>query len=108
MSLARLTSLCADERRALLAGDLGALAAIADEKDRLLQRLRDHASADELGAARQACAANADLLQAAMSGLRRARERLAALGSVSDLRTYDGGGVARTVPRGPTRITRTA
>ena len=60
------------ERAALLAGDLGAVAAIAEDKEALLARLVPAAEADPalLGTLREKAAGNQELLDAALHGIR--------------------------------------
>jgi len=89
------------ERAARLAGDLGAVAAIAEDKEALLARLVPAAEADPalLGTLREKAAGNQELLDAALHGIRRVSERLAAYRRVRRaMETYDPQGRKATIP----------
>lgn len=74
---ARLLALLGEERAALLAGDLTALAALADRKEALTDTLESEGAAPrDAQEITRAAQANQALLQAAMEGLKAASARL--------------------------------
>jgi len=105
---AALVCLLAAEAEALRRADFGTLAALAEEKARLIVGCTG-ADGRTLGRIRDRMARNATLFEAAMQGLRGALDRLEALASgPSGLRTYDRAGrlVATGAPE--SRLTRNA
>jgi flagellar biosynthesis/type III secretory pathway chaperone len=98
---AGLLALLADERRALLSGDLAALPDLVAAKERLVPLIEagtgEGAATDpaRLSRLREAALANQDLLEAALRGVRAAQTRLAAArGNGPALSTYDARGAA--------------
>jgi flagellar biosynthesis/type III secretory pathway chaperone len=94
----RLLDLLADERKALLSGDLGGLAPFIAAKEKLLALLEgtapDQAQLDRL---RMAAASNQALLDAAQRGVRAARARIeVARNGGAGLSTYDAAGKTST------------
>jgi flagellar biosynthesis/type III secretory pathway chaperone len=90
-----LEALLIEERRALLAGSFENLAAIGEEKARLLDALDalDPDDAEPLQALQNAISRNQVLLQSALSGIRDVAERMALLRRVREsLQTYDAQG----------------
>lgn len=90
----------AAERSALLNGNIAALAGLAEEKERALAALvAEPAGVMHLGSIRARAEANAMLIEAALRGVRTARERLetARNGGVN-LSTYDAQGRTASVP----------
>lgn len=89
------------ERAALLRGDLGAVAALAREKEALLVRLVPGPGADPalLETLRTRAERNQTLLDAALHGIRLVSERLAAYRNVRRaMDTYDPQGRKATIP----------
>ncbi|NKX45002.1 hypothetical protein [Roseicyclus persicicus] len=84
-------TLLRDQRRALLAGDLAALAALPDRLDRAMRRLMAAPpDADRLAALSAAARDNARLVDAARGGLARVTARTAP--ATATLTTYDSRG----------------
>ncbi len=94
----RLLALLADERRALLAGDLAQLPIFIAGKEKLLALLgTGPADAEELARLRAAAGTNQALIDAALRGVRAARARIeVARGGGPALSTYDASGKAAT------------
>lgn len=89
------------EREVLLLGDLGAIAALAEEKTALLARLRTDGETDPalLESVREKAARNQSLLDAALHGIRRVSERLSAYRQLRrSMDTYDPLGRKATIP----------
>lgn len=80
------------ERVALLAGDLGTVARLAEEKERLVQSLEGsgHGALADL---QEKASRNQELLHSAVAGIRAVAERLAALREAREtFSTYDSSG----------------
>lgn len=91
---AALAALLVSEREALLSGDLAALADLADRKQRLLAEL-DGAAVERplLATILSRSKSNQSLIEAALRGVRKARERLeVARAGGATLDTYDARG----------------
>ncbi|HBG98193.1 MAG: hypothetical protein JKP98_01625 [Rhodobacteraceae bacterium] len=101
MPTAELDALLDRERRALRAGDVAALAALADDKARLAEALADlppdRMDSAALGRLRAAARHNDRMLAAALSGLRTARAKLDAARRGGVMETYDQGGRRQTI-----------
>jgi flagellar biosynthesis/type III secretory pathway chaperone len=95
---AQLLRLLDTERAALLAGDLGALPRFVADKEALIATLEGAAPYPAtLDRLRHAAASNQILLDAALRGMRAARERIEiARGGGPSLNTYDASGKAET------------
>lgn len=91
------------ERDSLLAGRLGALAGIGQEKERLFARLaQGPGSARDLERLRTRAERNQALLAAAARGIRAAQDKLgAAPAAAGSMRTYGRNGTAREIGNGP-------
>jgi hypothetical protein len=106
-SVARAQSLLEGQGRALLNGDLAALAEMPEQLDRALQMLmQDPPPSADLVRLATLAARNAELIRAAQRGIAQTRDRRSASG-VSALTTYDNAGrstpvapVGRTLSRG--------
>ncbi|PWE32372.1 flagellar protein FlgN [Maritimibacter sp. 55A14] len=95
-----LHTLLETERRCLLDGDLNAVAVIIPEKQRLVTALESSDIRDRgrWHALQRAAQWNQTLLEGAMSGVRMAGNRLAALRrNLNQLDTYDTGGRRRSL-----------
>lgn len=95
-----LAALLAEERARLLAGDLAVVPALIFRKERLLSHLQTGAPppAPVLERLKAAAQANQGLLDAALRGVRAARERLESLrAGGAALSTYDARGRAATL-----------
>lgn len=88
---ARLEDLLDQTRDALLAGNLTGLADLAGRVETLAQALSglDRQTANRL---QRKAERNASLLQAALRGIRAARQRVAEIGAAASLTTYDAKG----------------
>ncbi|MEJ6393041.1 hypothetical protein V8J82_07240 [Gymnodinialimonas sp. 2305UL16-5] len=81
-----------DQRAALLAGDLTSLEHMAPSLEATLLRVANHgASRDEAEALRAKAARNAELIQAAQSGVAQVRSKLSEVRDTA-LTTYDASG----------------
>ncbi|WP_243611669.1 hypothetical protein [Shimia aestuarii] len=92
---ASLDALLSAEKRALLEGDIGALAEIGAEKARLLDALEHLAPEDRapLQALQVAAGRNQVLMESALAGIQDVAERMSLLRQVRDsLQTYDAKG----------------
>ncbi|MBC7133492.1 MAG: flagellar protein FlgN [Roseovarius sp.] len=88
------------ERDCLLAGDLGALAGLAAEKEALMARLGESGLPEAAAAAalREKAQRNQQLLDAALQGIRRVSARLGAYRQVRrSMETYDPQGRKETI-----------
>ncbi len=94
-----LEALLEEERQALLAGDIGRFATLADRKEALAGRLQGQdADPATLAALRSRLERNAALLDAALAGIRSVADRLAAMREVREaLATYDPRGQRRNI-----------
>jgi hypothetical protein len=106
-SVARLRTLLEAQGRALLDGDLAALADMPEHLDRALGRLmQDPPSPPDLARLATFAARNAELIRAAQRGIAQIRDRRIGPGA-TPLTTYDNAGrsaqsapVGRTLSRG--------
>lgn len=105
-----LLTLLKDERQAIRTGELARLDTLAARKDQLLADIAQlKLSAQEAMALRESADRNARLLQAAIRGVRDARDRLAALQSARDeLNVYSADGARRQVAAAPRKLERKA
>ncbi|GAB4387272.1 flagellar protein FlgN [Albidovulum sp.] len=110
----RLTDFLRRERRAILAGDLPELIALAPEGARLVEAIEGHgraafAAAADLAAIKAQAETNRRLLEAALAGIGAARRRLAEVARARDgLDTYDRHGAAQSIDLRPGRVERRA
>jgi len=96
----RLDDLLEQERAALLAGDLEAIATLLENKERLIDALNALTEADrpEMGAVEAKVLRNQALLDGALQGIRHVAARMAALRRVRrGLETYDAKGTKTTI-----------
>ena len=108
--LDHLDELLIEERRAVLAGDFGALAEIADRKVSLIERVKgldDRTSKTRLIAIGARAEEIGRLLAAALEGVKSANARLALIRNAGErLDTYDSEGRGLSVPFGAATIER--
>ena len=109
----RLIDLAAQEREILLSGELELLPRLERTKALLLARLQaSEAPADPaaLLRLRNAASRNRQLYQAAMVGVRRARDLVAAMvnGQISEFRTYGSDGKRAELTKGSKRMEKRA
>ncbi|WP_306153112.1 hypothetical protein [Roseovarius sp. MMSF_3281] len=96
----RLDDLLEQERAALLAGDLEAIATLLENKERLIDALNALTEAErpEMGAVEAKVLRNQALLDGALQGIRHVAARMAALRRVRrGLETYDAKGTKTTI-----------
>ncbi|TDL81530.1 hypothetical protein E2L08_05270 [Palleronia sediminis] len=92
----RAAALLTEERRLLLAGDLGGLATLLPQKEALAEALRGmKMTVADLEALRRDTARNRALLDAARNGLEAARARIDDIREASQPRTYSRRGERR-------------
>ena len=109
-ALEELEELIERERRSLIAGNLEAVARLAEAKDALLVRLtRGEIEREALKRLRRDLRRNNELMAAAGSGIRAALRRLRAeREGAPELTTYDRSGQVRKIGGGPGGVTRRA
>ena len=96
----RLDDLLEQERTALLAGDLEAIATLLENKERLIDALNALTETErpEMGAVEAKVLRNQALLDGALQGIRHVAARMAALRRVRrGLETYDAKGTKTTI-----------
>ncbi len=103
--LERLTEVVAQERRAILAGQLQDMEDLVERKSDLVARIADRNDVDRdaFEILHAQFSRNQQLLESAMSGVRGVADRMKALRSAQEtLTVYDGKGRAQRFPTGET------
>ncbi len=94
------------ERRALLLGDLEKLSRLLEQKEALIDALKDHemSEASQIETLSDKVNRNQELLNTALDGIRSVARRLAALRRVrASLDTYDAQGRKKVITNDPDR-----